>query len=325
MRTALTRRPHAARVALALAIIYVVWGSTYLAIRIAVETLPPLTMSGIRFLVAGAILYLVASKRRGGARPAAVQWRSAAIVGGALLLGGNGLVVMAESWGVPSGIAALLVGTVPLWMATIAWLFLRERLPAVAIAGLAVGFAGIAVLANPSGGFAFTGSIAVVGAALFWSSGSIYARTAPLPSSPFLATAMEMLAGGALLLIAGGIRGEWGGIDAAAFSMRSLLAMGYLIVFGSLAGFTAYIWALHNTRVSLVSTYAFVNPVIAVILGALIVGESLTGRDVAAGAAIVAAVASIVAAKRPVPTEASPADAPPVSREALSDSDSPRP
>lgn len=312
MRAAISQRPHAARVALALGLVYIVWGSTYLAIRVTVETIPPLLSAGVRFVTAGAILYAFSIRRTPkDERPTAIHWRSAAIIGTALLLGGNGGVVLAESWGVPSGIAALLVGTVPLWMALISWAAFRDKLPAIGIAGLLAGFTGVAILAKPSGDFPLAGSLLIVLAALIWSLGSVYAQHAPLPPRPFLTTAMEMLAGGAALLIVGLLRGEAGDVDVGAFSGASLSALAFLIFVGSLVGYSAYIWALHNTRISLVSTYAYVNPVIAVILGAAIVNEPFTTLDLIAGSIIVGSVALIIAAKRPSAPPASPADAPP--------------
>lgn len=298
MRTAIRSRSHAARVAFALGVVWVVWGSTYLAIRVAVETLPPIASAGVRFLIAGAILYAIVIRRTPPEdRPTRAHWRSAAIVGGALLVGGNGGVVVAESWGVPSGITALLVGTVPLWMALIGRVFYDETLSPAALGGVVAGFAGVAFLARPSGDVPVAGSLLLVGAALSWAAGSLWARTAPLPRNPFLATALEMIAGGALQVVVGVARGELSGFDAAAVSRSSLLALLYLITVGSFAGFTAYIWTLHNARTSLVSTYAYVNPVIAVVLGALIVSEPITARDVVAGAAIVGSVALIIAAQ----------------------------
>ncbi len=291
-------------------LIYVVWGSTYLAIRVTVETLPPMLSAGVRFIVAGSILYFLAARRLPTAeRPTRIQWRSATIVGGALLVGGNGGVVVASSWGVPSGVAALLVGMVPLWMALIGWLAYRERTPPLAIAGLIIGFAGVALLANPSGGVPLTGALLIVGGTLAWSAGSLYSRRAPLPKSPFVATGMEMLAGGALQILTGLVIGELGDLHPSQISARSLTALAYLIFVGALIGFTAYIWALQNTRTSLVATYASVNPVIAVVLGAVILSERVAAQDLLAGAMIVGSVALIIAAKHP-PPQASVADAP---------------
>lgn len=314
----LVHRPHSARVAVVMGAVYLVWGSTYLAIGVVVETMPPLTSAGIRFMLAGAILWTFTIRKiPREQRPTAIQWRSAALIGGALLLGGNGGVVLAQDLGVPSGIVALLVGTVPLCMAVIGRLFYKERLPWIATAGVIVGFAGTAILAKPSGAFPVSGSLLVIGAALIWSAGSLYARRAPLPDSPFLKTAMEMMAGGALQVLAGGVRGEWTQIDPAAFTRSSIIAFVYLVLIGSLIGYTAYIWALHNAPISLVSTYAYVNPIIALFLGAVFANEVIHGRDLVAGVLIVGSVALIVSArpgaKTPAQTtpESAPADAPP--------------
>ncbi|MGH2830904.1 MAG: EamA family transporter [Actinomycetota bacterium] len=299
MRRALAERPHAVRVGIALGLVYVVWGSTYLAIKVAVETLPPLSSAGIRFMIAGAALYAFMIRRTPPEeRPTRAQWRSAAIVGGALLVGGNGGVVLSESWGTPSGIAALLVGTVPLWLALLSFVFLRDRLSVLSTVGILTGFAGVAVLARPSGQFAWSGSVVIIGAALAWSAGSLYARSAPLPKSPLLATSLEMLAGGALQVVAGAAMGEMGEWDFGAISGRSLVALVYLIVVGALVGFTSYIYVLSNAPTSVAGTYAYVNPVIAVVLGAVILNETITTHDAIAGAIIVASVALIVTGAR---------------------------
>jgi drug/metabolite transporter (DMT)-like permease len=277
-----------------------VWGSTYLAIRVAVQTLPPFLMASVRFLVAGGVLYAWAILRgdRGGDRPRAVHWRSAAIIGTALLLGGNGGVVWAEQR-VDSGIAALLVATVPLWMVVLAWLALRERVGWREMLGIAVGFAGIVLLIRPqgSGGIDPWGAGALVFASLSWAAGSLYARKAPLPSRPLVGTAMEMLCGGVALGIAGIVTGEFGRIDLSGVSAESLWGLGYLIVFGSLVGFSAYAWLLRVARTSLVSTYAYVNPVVAVLLGWAILSEPVTSQTLVAGGIIVVAVALIVTAR----------------------------
>ncbi|MGH2723389.1 MAG: drug/metabolite exporter YedA [Actinomycetota bacterium] len=290
----------------ALAAVYVVWGSTYLAIRVAVETLPPLLMASVRFLIAGGILYAWAISRgeRGGDRPTASQWRAAAIIGTPLLLGGNGAVVLAEQT-VPSGIAALLVATVPLWMVVLARVVLGERVTWRESLGIAVGFGGIVLLVSPTtgGGFDPLGVGLLLFASLSWAAGSLYARRAPMPSRPLVGTAMQMLAGGAALGIAGIAAGEVADVDLARASMASLLGLGYLIVFGSLVGFTAYVWLLRVTRTSLVSTYAYVNPVVAVLLGWAVVSEPLTIRTLVAGGVIVIGVALIVSVRARRPAE----------------------
>lgn len=280
--------------------VYIVWGSTYLAIRVVVRTMPPFLSAGARFLVAGAILYLLTIRRgnREQDRPTLRQWRSAAVIGGALLLGGNGLVMWAEQT-VPSGIASLLIATVPLWMVLLGGAVLRERTTWREAVGVAVGFGGIAMLVRPSGGESLhvAGLVVLLLAALFWASGSLYARRAPLPSRPLVGTAMEMLAGGAILVIAGAAAGELADLRPAEYSLESLLGLSYLIVFGSLVGFTAYAWLLRVARTSLVSTYAYVNPVVAVFLGWAILHETITPMTLLAGGVIVGAVALIVSAR----------------------------
>lgn len=285
------------KVAIALGIVYVVWGSTYLAIRFAIETLPPMLMAGFRFLLSGAMLYAWA-RLRGAGRPAAVHWRSAAIVGGLLLFAGNGIVVWAEQW-VDSGLTALLVSTTPLWMVLLSWLRQGGARPGLPVwAGIALGFAGVGLLVNPAGGGA--GGVSLPAAALLvaasfcWASGSLYSRRAPLPSSPVLATGMEMLAGGAMLLVLGLALGEAGRLDLAAVSTRSLLGFAYLVLFGALA-FTAYIWVLKAASPALVSTYAYVNPLVAVLLGWALAGEALTARTAIAALVIISGVALITA------------------------------
>ena len=294
--------------------VYIVWGSTYLAIRVAVRTMPPFLMAGVRFVFAGALLYGW-SLWRGQTvdeRPTWRQWRAATIVGGALLLGGNGAVVWAEQR-IDSGIAALVVATVPLWMAMMDRVFFGQRLAWTAIGGLGLGFFGLAVLATGGHGDAHI-TAAGVGAVMFasfsWAAGSLYSRRAPLPSKPLVGTGMEMIAGGLLLAIAGLVTGEAGDVHLAEFSAGSWFSLAYLIVFGSLVGFTAYVWLLRNARTTLVSTYAYVNPVIAVLGGWLILGEAITSRTLVGGGIIVLAVVLIVTARQ-LPVAAEPASAEP--------------
>lgn len=297
------QRPPMSRVLAAFAAVYLLWGSTYLAIRFAIESLPPLLMAGVRFLLAGAVLY-ASMRLRGQPAPERRHWAAAALIGGLLLLGGNGGVTLAERT-VPSGVAALLVAMVPLWMVLVDWLRPGGVRPTRrVIAGLAVGFVGMIVLVGPSE-LAGAGKVDPRGAALVlcgslaWSIGSIYARGAVLPKNAFVATGMEMMCGGALLLLAGAARGELSGLDPSAFTGRSLAAFAYLVVFGSLVGFTAYIWLLGVSTPARVSTYAYVNPVVAVFLGWALAGEPLTARVLVAAAVIVAAVAVITTGKRP--------------------------
>jgi drug/metabolite transporter (DMT)-like permease len=302
----------------ALVAVYIVWGSTYLAIKLTVQTIPPLLSASARFLIAGGLLYLF-SIRRGEwreDRPRAIHWRTAAIVGTALLLGGNGFVVLAEQR-ISSGLASLVVATVPLWMVFIRFAVLRESVGWKETVGLLIGFGGLVLLVGPVGTARvdLLGAGMVVFASLSWAAGSLYARRAPLPSRPLVGTAMEMLAGGVALLVAGTLAGEFADLDLAGISAASLWGLGFLIVFGSWVGFAAYVWLLRNARTSLVSTYAYVNPVVAVFLGWAILEEVVSLRTFLAGGVILAGVAIIVAAtSRPAPEEApgEPADAAPV-------------
>jgi drug/metabolite transporter (DMT)-like permease len=286
----------------ALVTVWIVWGSTYLAIRVAVRTIPPLMMGSVRFLLAGGILYLFAVRRgdRADDRPTATHWRSAFIIGTALLLGGNGLVSFAEQR-VPSGVAALLVATVPLWLAIGDRLRYGSRLSWQTVLGLAIGFGGVILLVGQSGAGKIDslGAAALVAASMFWAAGSLYSRGAPLPRRPLVGTGMEMIAGGVVLAVVSIATGELGRLDLGSVSGQSVLGLVYLIVFGSWVGFSAYIWLLRNTRTSLVGTYAYVNPVVAVLLGWALLGEIITGRTLLAGGVIVAGVALIVTARSP--------------------------
>jgi drug/metabolite transporter (DMT)-like permease len=279
----------------AFASLYVIWGSTYLAIRIAIETLPPFLMAGTRFLAAGAILYAVA-RSRGAPRPTRAHWRSAAIIGFLLLMWSNGSVVWAETR-VPSGITSLLVTTVPLFMVLIHWMRRDGERPRLGVAaGIVLGLAGVAFLVEPgTGGERLDplGTLVLCIAPIAWAWGSIWSRHADLPESPILAIGMEMLAGGALLLVLGLLVGESAQVHVAAISARSVAAWAYLTVFGALVGFTAYLWLLQVSTPAKVSTYAFVNPVVAVFLGWAFAHETVTPRTLIAAAAIIGAVALI--------------------------------
>ncbi|HEY0782456.1 MAG TPA: EamA family transporter [Thermoanaerobaculia bacterium] len=282
------------KIALALATVYVIWGSTYLAMRVAIETLPPFTMAGARYLTAGLLLYGWA-RFRGAARPQLVHWRSAFIIGGLLLLFGNGGVVWAEQR-LASGMAALLISTEPLWIVVFAWLVPGGSRPRWRVmAGLLIGFAGLVLLVRPSGGGNLDplGVGAVLIASVAWAAGSIYSSRATVPSSPLLMTAMQMLAGGVLLLTASVVTGEPSRLVLSQVSGRSLLAVAYLIVFGALVAFTAYSWLLRVASPVLVSTYAYVNPVVAVFLGWAVMSEPLTRGTLVAAAVILAGVVLI--------------------------------
>jgi drug/metabolite transporter (DMT)-like permease len=297
--TAAFARRSPAAVALALGTVYLVWGSTYLAIRVTDRTLPPLLMSSVRFLIAGAALYAFAA--RGRARPTRREWIAAAITGAALLLVGNGGVAWAETR-LDSGFAALIVAIIPLYVALFDWAFFGRRLSPVAIAGLVVGFAGVALLVRPGGGNNVGVALALVATTSAWAAGSLYARGAPLPSSPLLSAAMQMLAAAVFLGVAGLAAGEANDVHTSSFTLKPLLAFAYLVVVGSLIAFSAYAW-LKNVRISVVATYAFVNPVVAVALGTLFLGESIGWSTVVAGMAIVTAVVLIVTAKQRYPEE----------------------
>jgi len=285
------------QIALAFLAIYTIWGSTYLAIRIAIETIPPFLMAGVRFLIAGAALYLW-TRLRGAPSPTRPNWKAATVVGGLLLLGGNGGVVWAEQT-VPSGLTAVLITTVPLWMALLEWKRYDRTRPALPIVfGLILGFTGVVLLVGPqelagSSAINRVGATVLILASLSWAIGSLYSRKAPLPSSPLQSTAMEMLAGGLLLSAAGLVSQEWVGFQPSEASLRSIVAFAYLTVFGSLIGFTSYIFLLKATTAAKVSTYAYVNPIIAIILGWAIAQEELTLRTMVAAAIIVAAVVVI--------------------------------
>jgi drug/metabolite transporter (DMT)-like permease len=281
-------------VLLAFALVYLIWGSTYLAIRFAIETLPPLVMAGVRFLIAGGLLYGW-GRWRGAPSPSRTEWRAAAVVGALLLLGGNGAVVVAQQW-IPSGLAALVVGAVPLWMVLIDWGWGDRTRPTLRVwAGLGVGFGGIAILAGSPGLGAggvmeFVGGGLVLAGGVAWALGSIYTRRAPTPKSARLWVGMQMLWGGLLLLVAGSLAGEWGRVDPAGVSMKSALALLYLIVFGAIVGYSAYIWLLRVSTPARVSTYAYVNPVVALFLGWWLAGEPLTPRSLLAATVIIGSV-----------------------------------
>ncbi|HEX4743641.1 MAG TPA: EamA family transporter [Candidatus Limnocylindria bacterium] len=279
---------------IALAIVYVIWGSTYLAIAIVVQTLPPLSSAGLRFCVAGLVLLAWVGARR-GLRVGREQLVGASVVGLLLLVGGNGFVSLAERT-VPSGLTALIIASVPLWIVLLRRLA-GERVHPSTFAGVAVGFAGVAFLVIPrgsSGELDLAGVAMLIVATLSWALGTFLAPRLRMPRDGLLSTGLQQLAGGVVLVLAGGAVGELGRLDASAYSAESLLALGYLVIFGSLVAFTAYSWLLQHAPVSLVATYAYVNPVVAVLLGALILAEPVTPSILIGAAIIVAAVAFIV-------------------------------
>jgi len=287
----------------ALLAVYIIWGSTYLAIRFAIETLPVFLFAAARFLIAGAALYLF-RRSRGDPAPTGVQWRAAALVGILLLSGGNGTVVWAEQT-VPSGLTALILATVPLWMALLDWLRPGGRRPQTqALLGILIGFGGVAFLIGGSG-LQGAGAIDPVGAgvlvfgAFLWASGSLYSRHAPLPRSGLLGTGMEMLAGGAGFLILAVLHGDLAHVNAAAFSLKSLLAVLYLIVVGAWVAYSCYVWLLRVAPTPLVSTFSYVNPVVAIFLGYVFASEPISLRTGVAAAIILLAV--VITSTAPAP------------------------
>jgi drug/metabolite transporter (DMT)-like permease len=285
------------RIIAAFAAVYVVWGSTYLAIRYAVETMPPFLMAGARFIASGVLLYMWA-RRRGSPKPTVREWRDAIITGVLMLCLGNGAVGWAEQR-VPSGLAALLVAVVPLWMVLIDWARPNgERPRALVIAGVAVGLAGLYVLIGPTaltdGGAAdLIGALVLVAASLAWACGSIFNRYGARPESAALSTGLQMLGGSVALVAIGLARGEGAQLHVSQVSIQSWIGWLYLVTFGSLVGFTAYIYLLKTVSPAKASTYAYVNPLVAVFLGWAIAGESVSARTITAAAIILTGVAMI--------------------------------
>ena len=290
-------RSQVVKIVLAFAAIYTIWGTTYLGIRIAVETMPPFFMAGTRFLIAGVLIFGIL-RARGAPMPRRLHWRSAVIIGAFLLVGGNGLVTWSEQQ-VPSSTAALVVATMPLWMALFDWLIFKGSRPGKRVTiGLLLGLIGIVLLIGPgqilgTAGFSLIALLILLLAPILWSLGSLYSRGADLPDDTFMSTAMEMLAGGALLLVVGLLTGEASRLNIAAFSTQSLAAFAYLTIFGSIVAFTAYIWLLKVVQPTKVATYTYINPVFAVFLGWLILSEAITPITIAAVIIIIFAVIMI--------------------------------
>lgn len=281
----------------ALGIVYLVWGSTYLAIRVLVRSAPPLLSAGGRFLAAGLVLGLILGLRSGFAR-LRVTWTqlgSCALLGVLLPLGGNGLVTLAER-DVASGIAALVIAVVPLYVVLLRAVT-GDRPSAATLVGVLLGFAGIAVLADPNGGAKASGIALLLLASFAWSFGSWVQARLVLPSDPFVITAWEMATGGLAMIVVGFLHGEPGNHPISGITGEGWIALAYLAVFGSLVAFTAYVWVLNAAPISLVATYAYVNPAVAVLLGAVILGEPVTARVLIGGAVVLAAVAVVVGAE----------------------------
>ena len=287
---------HGSRVWLALATIYLVWGSTFIALAIAVRDLPPFLAMSLRHLAAGAILLAIALPRRdrrsdpiGGRQVAA-----AFVFGGLLFVTGHGALAWSQKT-VPAGTAALIVGSIPIWLALFDRLLFGRRLPRSAYAGFAIGFVGLAFLFDPfgEGSVDRVAALVIVASAMCWAAGSLYSRGAPLPKHPLVSAGLASLCGGILLAGLSGVTGE---IGEAEWTRDAILAVAYLVVAGSLVGFSAYVWLLRVAPVSLVATYAYVNPIVAVALGWALLGESITLQMVIAGAAVLVSVAMIVQA-----------------------------
>jgi drug/metabolite transporter (DMT)-like permease len=292
-------RPSKTALLVAYATLYIVWGSTYLAIRIAVESWTPMMMAAVRFAIAGAGLYAVL-RLRGVPAPARKEWAASALVGGLMLAGGNGTVCWAEQW-VPSGETALILAQGALWMVLLPWFARRAPAPRpVVLVGVAVGLAGVAVLVGGKGGAAggdghlFVGRLALVGASLSWVVGSLLMRSLPMPASISLASAMQMLAASPILLLIALLHGDGATFSFAAVTGAGWAALFYLIVFGSLAGFGSYLFLLKHEGPTRTSTNAFVNPLVAVAIGAALAGEAIGARTLIAAAMIIAAVAGVI-------------------------------
>lgn len=305
----ITRPPRLAIIA-AFASVYVIWGSTYLAILFAIRSIPPLLMAGARFLLAGVILY-AAARMSGAPRTRLADWRTALIVGACLLVGGNGGVTLAEQY-VPSGLAALLVATVPIYIALLSWMFgMSPRPNAITVAGLVGGFVGVGMLIGPAMRFSTTGESpqAWIGmsillfSSLAWSAGSLYSRNTPSTASPFLAAGQQMLCGGTLLTIGGMATGELQRLDLQQITMQSLVAFAYLVFVGGIVGYASYAWLLRHCEPAKVATYAYVNPIVAVLLGSLFAGEKLTTRTMVAAAVIIGSVALVITKEQLRPTQ----------------------
>jgi drug/metabolite transporter (DMT)-like permease len=281
----------------ALLIVWVFWGSTYIAIRVAVESIPPLMMAGSRYLIAGLLLFPFAVRagspeQRRQDRPRTAQWLGATVVGGLMLACGNGGVSSAERT-VPAGLASLLVATVPLWLAVLDFGLNKVRIRLPAVAGLLVGLAGVGFLARPTGGSG-PGIAVILGASLAWALGTILSRKVPGPARPLVAAAMQMLTGGVLLLAAGAVSGELSGFSLSQVSGRSALSVLWLVGPGSILALSAYVIAVRELPTPIVGTYAYVNPVIAVALAATLLSERITTAMLIGGGLIIIGVALVV-------------------------------
>jgi drug/metabolite transporter (DMT)-like permease len=300
-------RAHAIKLALAFAAIYLIWGSTYLAIRYAVETIPPLIAAGVRHSIAGAILFAWAWAR--GFRPKREHWTAGLIVGAFFFLGGHGSLHWAEQH-VGSGLAALLIATEPMFILVLAWMSGQQKISRVSALGLGLGVAGVAILMGVEAttrGSSLLGMLAVLAGSLSWSAGVVISPKVKLPTDAVARTAVPLVCGALLLLATAGVTGEFQALHVATISLKSILGLGYLVVFGSIVAFTSYTWLLQQCPPALVATHTYANPVIAVLLGWLIAAEPLTIRVVIASAAILGAIVLIRRGERTVmPVEETP-------------------
>ncbi|MDH4157531.1 MAG: EamA family transporter [candidate division Zixibacteria bacterium] len=304
------------KIILGFAAVYVIWGSTYLAIRIGIEAIPPFLLIGMRFVTGGLLLYGWA-RMRGAPSPRLSDWTPALVTGLLMPLGGTGLVAWAEMT-VPSGLTALLIAMTPMWIVLADWLRpagTRPNLPVTV--GLLLGFSGVALLINPadlsrSGEVDLFGAVLIVIASISWAAGSVYSRQVSRPSSGILRTSLQMLVGGGGLLLISALTGEAAAVDFGAVALRSWLALGYLTLFGSIA-YAIYVWLLSVSTPAKVSTYAYVNPVIALALGASLAGEKLSNWTIVCSAIVIVAIVIVISAKARAPrsTDTAPSTAPP--------------
>ncbi len=289
---------------LAFAALYLIWGSTYLGIRFAIETIPPFLMAGARFLIAGLIMYAIAWSQ-GIGKSTWQNWRTSLIIGACLLLGGNGGVTISEKY-IDSGLAALIVATVPIYIVVLGWASgMAPRPTPIVWLGLAGGFIGVGILLGPAlrlssndGRHPAIGMSILLVSSFIWSAGSLYSRTAKHAASPFLTAAQQMLCGGLLLLFAGIVTGEMRRFHPGSMSILSVASFVYLVIIGAVVGYTAYIWLLRHCAPAKVATYAYVNPIVAVLLGAAFAGETLTMRTLIAAAVIIGSVALVITAQQ---------------------------
>ncbi len=304
-------RPNKVKLLSAFAALYLIWGSTYLGILFAIQTIPPLLMAGTRFLLAGIIMYAIA-RWKGAPKESIANWRTALIIGACLLLGGNGGVTLSEKY-VSSGLASVMVATVPIYIALLAWASgIAPKPSPIVWLGLAGGFVGVAILIGPAlpfsnnnGGHAGIGMLILLCSSFIWSAGSLYSRAAKHSTSPFLAAGQQMLCGGALLLIAGIATGELRPFDPRQITMQSFEAFVYLVLIGGIIGYVSYAWLLRHCDPAKVATYAYVNPIVAVFLGTMFAGETLTLRTLLGAGLIIGSVAVVIMAQQMKPKDSS--------------------